>query len=372
MHYNKLCVIYNTAPRYREAIFRAIDTEYNCDWYFGHTKSDIKEMNVSFLKSVTYYKTIGNAQKWYFKWGTIRLLFKKKYQTFFIIPATRSITDWLFFWLAFTLFPHKRIYLWTHGWYGKESGREGKMKLWLYRHATGIFCYGNYACSLLEKEGIDRNKLFTIHNSLDYNQQLELRKNIVPSNLYKNYFGNNYPVLIFIGRLTKVKQLDMLIDAVAELGNNHEFYNLVFVGDGSEKQTLMNRVENLNIKKQVWFYGACYDENVNAELLYNADICVAPGNIGLTAMHAMVFGTPCITHNDYKWQMPEFEAIKVGETGAFFERNSVHSLSNSIREWFANKKNSREEVRQACYKEIDRNWNPYYQMKQIKKHLVLK
>ena len=51
----KLCVIYNTAPRYREAVFRAIDKEYDCDWYFGETKSDIKEMDTSLLKNVTYY-----------------------------------------------------------------------------------------------------------------------------------------------------------------------------------------------------------------------------------------------------------------------------------------------------------------------------
>lgn len=52
----KICVIYNTAPRYREAVFRAIDKEYDCDWYFGKTKSDIKEMDTSLLKNVTYYK----------------------------------------------------------------------------------------------------------------------------------------------------------------------------------------------------------------------------------------------------------------------------------------------------------------------------
>lgn len=31
----KLCLIYNTAPRYREAMFHAIDQVYACDWYFG-------------------------------------------------------------------------------------------------------------------------------------------------------------------------------------------------------------------------------------------------------------------------------------------------------------------------------------------------
>lgn len=61
--------IYNTAPHYREAIFRAIDAEYDCDLYFGHTKSDIKEMDTLQLKIVAYYRTIGNAGKRYFKWG---------------------------------------------------------------------------------------------------------------------------------------------------------------------------------------------------------------------------------------------------------------------------------------------------------------
>lgn len=31
----KLCLIYNTAPRYRKAPFRAIDQEYDCDWFFA-------------------------------------------------------------------------------------------------------------------------------------------------------------------------------------------------------------------------------------------------------------------------------------------------------------------------------------------------
>ena len=369
---SKLCLIYNTAPRYREAIFRAMDAEYDCDWYFGPTKTDIKEMDISFLKNVKYYKTIGNPQKWYLKWGTIRLLFKKKYQTYFIIPSTRSITDWIFFWIAFKFFPKKRFFLWTHGWYGKESAREAKMKLWLYRHAAGTFCYGNYACSLLENEGISKDKLFAIHNSLDYDQQMALRKTIQPSNVYLDHFGNSNPVIVFIGRLTKVKQLDMIVNVVSDLKNRGEHYNVVFVGDGVERESLELRAKSLGIKDQVWFYGACYDERTNAELIYNADLCVAPGNIGLTAMHVLMFGCPAISHNDFKWQMPEFEAIKVGQTGAFFERNNVVSLASTISNWFKENADRREDVRQACYNEIDTNWNPYYQIELIKKHIKIK
>lgn len=59
---HKLCLIYNTAPRYREAVFRAIDKEYDCDWYFGYTETDIKEMDTKLLNRVRYYRTWGIPQ----------------------------------------------------------------------------------------------------------------------------------------------------------------------------------------------------------------------------------------------------------------------------------------------------------------------
>ena len=100
--------------------------------------------------------------------------------------------------------------------------------------------------------------------------------------------------------------------------------------------------------------------------MYNADLCVAPGNIGLTAMHAMMFGCPCISHDDFCWQMPEFEAIREGKTGCFFKRDDINSLASTISKWLKEKENKRQEVREACFKEIDENWNPHKQIKIIK------
>ena len=85
----------------------------------------------------------------------------------------------------------------------------------------------------------------------------------------------------------------------------------------------------------------CFDEKINAELIYNADLCVAPGNIGLTAMHVLMFGCPAISHNNFKWQMPEFESIIPGHTGDFFEYDNVEDLARSISQWFTSKRLSR-------------------------------
>ena len=84
------------------------------------------------------------------------------------------------------------------------------------------------------------------------------------------------------------------------------------------------------------------------------------------ANQCMVFGTPCLTHNDFKWQMPEFEAIKEGITGAFFKRDDISSLSESIDGWFEEHALQREQVRVACMKEIDTQWTPQFQVEVIK------
>ena len=368
---SKLCLIYNTAPRYREAVFRAIDAEYDCDWYFGETKSDIKEMDTSLLKNVTFYKTVGDPTKLYWKSGILKLLFKNKYQNFFMLAEVRSITDWIFFWLSSNFFKKKRVYIWTHGWYGKEHGIDAKMKLWMFRHVSGVFVYGDRAKKLLIEKGMPKEKLFAIHNSLDYDKQKSIRENIVPSDIYKKHFHNDYPTIIFIGRLTKVKKLDMLINAIAKLKDKSKYYNLVFVGDGVDKEYLEKKAIDMQLQNIIWFYGACYDEKENAELIYNADLCVSPGNVGLTAMHALMFGCPVITHDCFEWQMPEFEAIHVGKTGEFFKQNDVDSLASVISHWFAVKQKLRNDVREACFEEIDSKWNPYYQMNVIKKNLKL-
>ena len=95
----------------------------------------------------------------------------------------------------------------------------------------------------------------------------------------------------------------------------------------------------------------------------------SPGNIGLTAMHSMVFGTPCITHNDFPYQMPEFEAIHEGITGTFFEKDNVDDLAFHIIKWFEEKGSLREEVRKACMNEIDTSWNPHFQIEVLKANI---
>lgn len=367
----KLLLINNGAALYRQGIYKLMDAEFGCDWVFGKPDDDIKQMDFSVLKG---HVTLGRIRqlfngKMYWQKGVVKQIFKD-YSHYIVIGEERNLSVWIF--LLFSLFTRKKkVYFWTHGAYGKEHGIKLFVSNTFARMTDGAFVYSNYARDILIKRGFSPERIFTIHNSLDYDKQIELRNSGLSSDVYARHFGNNNPVVIFIGRLTKVKKLDILIDAIARLREEGKHYNLVFVGNGSEHQALEEKMKSLGLNEVVWFYGACYDEKTNAELIYNADLCVAPGNVGLTAMHTMVFGTPVISHNNFPYQMPEFEAIHPDETGDFFEYDNVNSLAQVVQKWFDNHKD-REATRQACYKEIDTQWNPQFQIEVLKKGLTSK
>ena len=159
------------------------------------------------------------------------------------------------------------------------------------------------------------------------------------------HFINENPTVIVIGRLNFRKKLHYLIEAIYILKKNKCPLNLVIVGEGEDKSKLEEIVQERGLDKNVWFYGACYDESENAELIYNADLCVVPGDIGLTAIHCLMFGCPCITHNNWALQGPEFESIIDGITGTFYEHDNVEDLSNKINNWLINNQENRQFLR---------------------------
>jgi glycosyltransferase involved in cell wall biosynthesis len=163
-----------------------------------------------------------------------------------------------------------------------------------------------------------------------------------------------------------VKKLDMILDAMSIAKQKGIFYNCTFIGNGEDRELLESKVDSYGLSKQVWFYGACYDEAELSKMIYNADLCVAPGNVGLTAMHSLVYGCPIITHNNFPYQMPEFEAIVPNKTGLFFDFDSAESLYKTINSWFSLDL-ERDDVRQMAYDEIDSHWNPRVQIDVLKK-----
>lgn len=365
----RVCLFFNDLAIYRKAIYKLIDEEYECDWYIEDIDTGVKCFDDQELGRV-YRLPIRSIGPFYRTVGLLKLL-RKDYDIYFMLGSTRNLSLFTFGIVKKLFYPKKRLYFWTHGFYGKESKLE--IAFWkkpLFQLADAVFSYNDYSKQLMVKVGFNPDSLHPIHNSLDYDNQLDLRNSIRPSDLYKSHFGNDNPVLIMIGRLNLRKHLNMLFEAVDILKKRGELYNIVLIGDGEDRLQLEQLAKDKGLMETTWFYGACYDEKQNAILLSSADMCVVPGDIGLTAIHSLMFGVPALTHNCFKYQGPEFEAIKPGVTGDFYDFGSVESLAEKISQWFKNNKGSRAAVRENCYKEIDNNWNPYYQIEVLKKYLV--
>lgn len=364
MNATKLCLISLTASHYRKLIYSLMDAQLGCDFIFGKQETTVKQLDITQLRKAQYIpnEPIGTG-RWYKMPGAQKLM--KGYDVVINDMGILCTSSWWY--MLQSKFHKQKVYLWDHGWYGREGFFKKWMKRVYFGLADGAFIYGDHARNLMIENGFDGSKLHVIHNSLDYDAQLVLRNKIRPSGIYTEHFGNTNPVLVMIGRLNLRKHLDMLIYAIEKLSTQGKLYNVVLIGDGEDRNKLEKLAKERDVENQVWFYGACYDEKTNAELIYNADMCVVPGDIGLTAMHSMMFGCPAMSHNYYPNQGPEFEAIQEGKTGTFFEHGSIDSLAESISRWFAEKISCREEVRQSCYKEVDENWNPHKQIEIIKR-----
>jgi glycosyltransferase involved in cell wall biosynthesis len=363
----KYCLIYNFSQHYREAIFKKMDLELNCEFYFGDKLDwapDIKSMDLEKLKG---FKSILKNRKIfkYFIWqdGAFKLVFKN-YDYYILYGDAFYLSNW--FIMIFARLLGKKTYLWTHGLYKDLKWKNKVINYPFYNLSTKVLLYGDYSRNKMIKLGFNKEKLLCIYNSLDYEKQIEVRNKLFPSKLYENYFKNSNPVIIYIGRIQKVKKINLILEAISNLKKEGIEVNLVLVGKDNESLNLMTIAENLKINDNIWMYGPSYDEGKIGELIYNADLCVSPGNIGLTAMHSLTYGTPAITHGNFLNQGPEFEAIKPNLTGDFFIEDSVSNLAKSIQKWINLDLIKRNLIRNNCYKVIDEFYNPNYQIKIFK------
>lgn len=213
MYQNKVCCILNYAPHYREEILLLMDNELNCDFYFGNkTYVDIRKVDyVKFKGNVNELEFKKLYQNYYFLKKQIGLSFKD-YQYYIITGQPYNISSWIL--ILLNKIRGKKTFIWNHGWYGREGLLKKIIKKIQFKCISGYFLYGNFAKKNMETEGFDKNKLHVIFNSLHYQKQLKVRSELIKTSIFSDHFKNRYPVLVFIGRLTTIKKLDMLLEAM--------------------------------------------------------------------------------------------------------------------------------------------------------------
>ncbi|KPM30360.1 Glycosyl transferase group 1 [Croceitalea dokdonensis DOKDO 023] len=382
MAQEKPLVLYvnNIAPLYRKNIWSKLVQSNNMElhFFFGKNRFDgIKTIDFSHDSFKGKTNRLHEVKNYYLKgkylvWQSFKFRewLKKKPTAVILLGEFTALSNWLF-----ALYCKRKgitVIFKGHGMYGNETGLKKSLRTTFNKLADKHLVYERHAKQMMAKMGFKPHTIHVLFNSLDYDEHLKLRNTLGAldkKEVFPFFERPEIPVLLFVGRLTKIKKLDMLISVAKKLLESGTKVNLLFIGDGVEKEQLQEQASKNLPAGTYHFFGACYDNAINAKLMAASDLCVSPGNVGLTAIHSLSFGTPVCTHNDRRHQMPEAQSIVPGKNGVLFERDNIDDMAIKIQEWLRLDVD-RETLRAQCYEIIDTYYNPYYQVKSVE-NLIL-
>ncbi|WP_322795200.1 glycosyltransferase [Tepidiforma sp.] len=164
------------------------------------------------------------------------------------------------------------------------------------RRATAIVAASSHERQLLERYyGADPARVHVIPCGIDLDLFQPRPREAARAELG---LPADRPILLWVGRLEKLKGLEILLDTVAGLERRDAL--LLIVGGDDRAATLRRELEaraaSLGIAERVRFTGAVDHQRLPA-FYAAADVCVVPSfyeSFGLVAVEAMACGTPVV------------------------------------------------------------------------------
>lgn len=131
--------------------------------------------------------------------------------------------------------------------------------------------------------------------------------------------------VLFIGRISKEKNIDLLVDAFNLFTQNNKNINLTVIGDG--KLT----IENKNKNKNITFLGRCDKTTIEYHLI-NSDYLILPSStegLPFVFLEAMNLGIPIISSNIVGLN----ELLIEDKTGFMFDILDYDKYKNNLYNW---------------------------------------
>lgn len=243
-----------------------------------------------------------------------------------VVAHHASLGLHLYFWLLSLINRNPRYVLMAHScfdkgyYYFKSSFKTAIRKFLLERvmKCADKIIYVSEAGreSFVKEFNVDRNKTAVVYNGISEQLLMDGKSNF-------SCFEGKLKIL-YIGRLEKLKGVDLLIKAVKIVQMP---VDLVIVGDGSERQNLENLVKKLNLQDSIHFMGSRRDKDGfyrSANVFAYPSTCVEV--FGISIVEAMAYGIPCISN--VVGGIPEI--IKNGENGFLSETIDEKGIARAL------------------------------------------
>jgi len=376
-----IAIIYHYFAHYRQPVMQSLcKAEDECEYRFDFFSDDVS--NIPSIKLIDNDIMMRPVEEGGIRWkklnnlwlkdlvlwqrGVLMLSWSSSYSTIIFLGDRRFLSTWIGALIA--RWRGKTVFFWTHGYKTLRGGIQGAIIRCFHRIPHAFLFYGHRAVELAVRDGFDKRRLFVIYNSLDFDKQQQCAADVSDDDvdrIRKRFSKPDLPMLLFSGRLTASKMVDWILRAQASLIRGGNPINLLIIGGGPERDSLISMCDELDLQSHAVFYGECYEERELAPLFLASDVFVIPGELGLSGIHAMGYGLPVITSNDFNCHGPEFEAIVPDVTGDFYRAESLESLIECIKKWTAKVTSEREEIRKACIERIGRTYTAQNQVKCI-------
>jgi glycosyltransferase involved in cell wall biosynthesis len=195
----------------------------------------------------------------------------------------------------------------------------GFLKIPIYRLVDGYLVYTESGVTHLIDNGMGRDSIAVLYNTVDVETQQSLRRKIEVEPLADNFrvfgFDGSFPILLYFGRFLPAKRINLLIDYIRHAANDGRRIGLLIFGGGVEKERLVKSAVGLDT---VRFFA--HDDLALTRALRIASAVVIPGFVGLAITHAFAHGKPVITRAG-QMHSPEIDYLKHGENGLLLPRD---------------------------------------------------
>jgi glycosyltransferase involved in cell wall biosynthesis len=225
--------------------------------------------------------------------------------------------------------------VWGHGYSKTDAAWRRALRNRIANAADAVLTYGFTTAERLVADGLDSRRVFVAPNALDQERIQTARRRWLeqPDELQacqRRHGLENRPVALYVSRLTRVDDLDVLLNAWREIHRRVPEARLLIIGDGPARQPLETLCREYGLQDAVKFLGAIYAEDELAPWFLTARILACPRRIGLTLHHAFGYGLPVVTFDDPGKHGPEFEALKSGVNGVAVPCDDCDRLVESL------------------------------------------
>ncbi len=184
---------------------------------------------------------------------------------------------------------------------------------------------------LVKKKIFDKQKIFVLRDPIIDMKEFSLKKR----ECYDFVSPIKQKYLISIGRLTKQKNFELLINFFYKLSDKYAKFELVIIGEGEDKLKLKKLSKKLNIEKKIHFLG--YQKNIykylkDAECFILTSLWEDPGFV---IVEAALSNVPIISSD-----CPNGPEEIIEKNGYLFQNNNLENLLKKFDEFLATNKDT--------------------------------